>query len=78
MCHPIKGISSIPSFKSPYGILFAWQEKEADVPGYYPTRLGWMVGTTEIFFIVTTTLSESRDIGFTVKESPLLAHNTVD
>jgi hypothetical protein len=59
-----------------YGILFAWQEKEADVPGYHPRRLGWMVGTTEIHLIVTT--SESRGIELTVKESPLLARNTVD
>ena len=52
-----------------YGILFAWQEKEADVPGYHPTRLRWMVGTTEIPLIVMTTSSESRGIGLTVKES---------
>jgi hypothetical protein len=48
------------------------------VSGYHPTRLGWMVGTTEIPLIVTTTLNESKDIGLMVKESSLLARNTVD
>jgi hypothetical protein len=48
------------------------------VPGYHSTRLGRIVGTTEKPLIVTTTSSESRGIGLMVKESPLLARNTVD
>jgi hypothetical protein len=48
------------------------------VPSYHPTRLEWMVGTTEILLTVTTTSSESKGIGLMVKESPLLALNTVD
>jgi hypothetical protein len=42
--------------------------REANVPGYYPTRVGWVVGTREYPLIVTTTSSKSKGIGFTVKE----------
>jgi hypothetical protein len=38
------------------------------VPGYHPTRIGWVVGTREYPLIVTTTSSESRGLGFMVKE----------
>jgi hypothetical protein len=51
-----------------YGILFAWRQREANVPGYHPTRIGWVVGTREYPLIVATTSSESRGLGFMVKE----------
>jgi hypothetical protein len=51
-----------------YGILFAWRQREANVPGYHPTRIGWVVGTREYPLIVVTTFSESRGLGFMVKE----------
>jgi hypothetical protein len=60
-------IADIPSC-NPNIEYFLPSGREANVPGYHPTKVGWVVGTREYPLIVTTTSSKFRGLGFTVKE----------